>query len=69
MAFVHFDSEQVVEVQESQQEVNDLVIGAGVAYTPMIQATLAHEGETVLLDAHRICVVSDGPAPSRVPLS
>jgi hypothetical protein len=69
MAFIHFDREQVIEVLETPDELRDLMLGvAGPEFAPMIQVTLGHEREQILVNARAIRVISDGPVPSRVPI-
>jgi uncharacterized protein YlzI (FlbEa/FlbD family) len=59
MAIIRFDKEHTIRVEESIQEVHDKIVGAGAAYTPLIQVRLEGEDTFSTVNAHAIRTVTD----------
>ena len=59
MAMIRFDKDHKIAVEETVQEVHDKIIGAGAAYTPLIQVRLGSEESFSAINAHTIRAVTE----------
>jgi hypothetical protein len=59
VAVIRFDKEHKVYVQESVQEIHEKIIGAGAAYTPLIQVRVEGEEGFSTINAHLVRTVTE----------
>jgi hypothetical protein len=59
MAVIRFDKDHKIGVAESTQEIHEKIMGAGAAYTPLIQVRIVGDEENLTtVNAHTIRAVT-----------
>ncbi len=58
MAMIRFDEAHKMQVEQSVQEVHDKILGAGAAYTPIIQVSMKGYEGWVSINAHQIRAIT-----------
>lgn len=58
MPVIHFASDHSINVEGDVRELREKIIAAGAAYTPLIEVTLAGDGDPSVINAHSVRLIT-----------